>query len=159
MNRSIAFSLLAAAAAAISLSACNGGGTTPAPAPTLGPTCALPAGTQTVLVYPAPGSTGVNDTNGQIVIGSTTALPVGQTGENWSIAIVDAVYPNGTVIPGTLQAATPPFPTPSATPSFPNPQYQTQAFGTAFAANQVVTVYVNNRASNCAPLQIGQFST
>jgi hypothetical protein len=154
---------LAAAAAIVPLSACNSNNN-PAPLPTLGPTCTLPAGTQTVLVYPAPGSTGVSDSNGEVVIGSTTALPVGQSGNDWDIWFSDAVT-GGALAPlnpnSTLATTTPPFPSPSATPSFPNPQYQQQTAGIAFAPSQTVTIYVNNRASsnNCAPLQIGQFST
>jgi hypothetical protein len=146
----------------VSLAACNNNN--PAPLPTLGPTCTLPSGTQTVLVYPAPAATGVSDPNGQIVIGSTTALPVGQSGQNWEIAYSDAVTQSQGIafahLSATPLAATsPPFPNPNATPSFPNPQYQQQTGGIAFASGQTVTVYVNNLASNCAPLKIGQFST
>lgn len=107
-----------------------------------------------MLVYPAPAATGVVDSNGEVVIGSTTALP-----SSWGIVITDAVFPNGVLIPGGLQTATPPFPSPSQTPSFPNPQYQESAFGSPFASNQVVTVFVNDSSSNCTPLQLGSFST
>jgi hypothetical protein len=157
---------IATALGAAALAGCGGYGgygiSAPTPAPTLGPACVLPSGTQAALVYPAPGSTGVNDANGEVVIGSTTALPVGQSGENWEIVFSDAVYPNGAELSSTpLAATTPPFPSPSQTPSFANPQYQQQTSGVPFAANQVVTIYLNNLASsdNCAPLQIGQFST
>lgn len=150
MTRSI--SVLAAVAAAAALAACNSS-SNPNPNPTLGPTCVLPSGTQTALVYPAPGSTLVNDSNGQIVIGSTTALP-----SNWQIVITDAVFPNGLAL-SPLQSASPPFPNPNQTPSFANPQYQTASTGAPFASSQVVTVYVNNTSSNCSPLQIGTFST
>lgn len=157
------FGSVIALAAAVSLAACNSNNN-PAPLPTLGPTCTLPAGTQTVLVYPAPGATGVSDTTGEIVIGSTAALPVGQSGNDWDIWFSDAVT-NGALAPLSrntgLAATLPPFPAPNATPSFANPQYQQQTSGVPFASNQTVTVYVNNKASgdNCAPLQIGQFST
>jgi hypothetical protein len=96
----------------------------------------------------------VADSNGQVVIGSTVALP-----GSWGIIITDAVFPNGVLIPGGLQTVTPPFPTPSATPPFANPQYQASAFGAPFASNQLVTVFVNDSSSNCSPLQLGSFST
>jgi hypothetical protein len=144
--------------AAVAVAACNSNNN-PAPIPTPGPTCQPPNGTQTALVYPAPGATGVVDANGQVVIGSTAALPTNQSGQNWQIVIADAVFPAGIAMPGTLQPTSPPFPTPNATPSFANPQYQTQAFGSPFAAGQTVNVYVNNSASNCSPLSLGSFST
>jgi hypothetical protein len=157
------FIILAIAAVAVSLAACNNG-SSPSPTPTLGPTCAPPAGTQVALVYPAPNSTGVVNSNGEIVIGSTIALPVNQPGENWDIWYSDAVT-GGLLAPlnqgTTLAAASPPFPTPNATPSFPNPQYQQQSSGVQFASGQTVNVYVNNLSStnNCTPLLIGAFST
>jgi hypothetical protein len=148
--------LFAFVASAVAVAACGGGNSNP-PAP--GPTCSPPNGTQSVLVYPAPGATGVVNTTGQVVIGSTAALPVNQTGQNWQIVIVDAVFPGGVAMPGTLQSASPPFPSPNTIPSFANPQYQTQSFNTPFAANQNVSVYVNNTSSNCTPLLIGSFGT
>jgi hypothetical protein len=153
----LVFSSFVAAAIAISLAACNT--SNPNPTPTVGPTCAPPNGTQTVLVYPAPSATGVTDSNGQIVIGSTAALPTGTSTDNWDIVIVDNVFPGGTTMPGALTTTTPPFPTPNATPSFANPVYQTQAFGSPFAAGQTVKVFINNLATNCSPLLLGQFST
>lgn len=152
------FSSFLVAAVAVSLAACNSNNNVN-PTPTVGPTCAPPGGIQSVLVYPAPSATGVSDANGQIVIGSTAALPTGTATDNWDIVIVDSVFPSGTTMPGALTTTVPPFPTPNATPSFPNPVYQTQAFGTAFAAGQTVKVYVNNLATSCAPLLLGQFST
>lgn len=143
--------------AAILLAACGGGGNTNPPAP--GPTCSPPNGGQTALVYPAPNATGVVDSNGQIVIGSTAALPTGQSGQNWGILIADAVFPSGVAMPGGLTNAAPPFPDPNQLPAFANPAYQTQAFGTPFASGQQVKVYVNNFASNCTPLLLGSFST
>jgi hypothetical protein len=142
-------------ASGVALAACGGGSTNP-PAP--GPTCSPPNGTQTALVYPAPGASGVVNSNGQVVIGSTAALPTGQSGQNWGIVIVDAA--SGTVpMPGALVNTNPPFPNPNQTPPFANPVYQTQAFGAPFASGQTVNVYVNNFASNCSPLLLGSFST
>lgn len=146
---------LAAAGAALALAACNSGSTPSMPA-TPGPTCTLPPGVQSALVYPAPSATAVNNSSGTIVIGSTTALDPSQ----WQVVIVDAVWPQG-IAGGALTAASPPFPTPSATPPFANPQYQQSNFGAPFAANQVVSVFLNdyNASNNCTPLQIGSFST
>lgn len=154
MNRSL-LTALSAAAAIVSLAACNSS-STPSPGPTPGPTCTLPPGVATVMVYPAPSATAVNNTSGTVVIGSTTALDPAA----WQLVITDAVWPGG-LASGTLTTVSPPFPTPNATPSFPNPQYQQGAFGAPFAANQVVTVYVNNfkAANNCTPLKIGTFGT
>lgn len=157
MSTRFLFSSFVIAAIAVSLVACNVN--KPSVTPTVGPTCAPPSGTQVALVYPAPSATGVNDSNGQIVIGSSPALPTGTATDNWDLVIVDSVYPGGTAMPGALTTTTPPFPTPNATPPFANPTYQTQAFGSPFAAGQTVTVYINNLATSCAPLQIGQFST
>lgn len=157
MNRPFVLALFALG---VTLAACGGGSTNPTPPPTPGPACQLPSGTQSALVYPAPSATGVVDNNGQIVIGSNPALPVGQTGQNWGIVIADAVYPGGAVLSNTALAnTTPPFPSPNATPSFASPTYQTQAAGVPFAANQIVQVYLNNSASNCTPRLLGQFST
>lgn len=136
-------------ACALALAACNN--SNPSVTPTPGPTCSPPG--QTVLVYPAPSATGVVDGNGEVVIGSTVALP-----GTWTIVIVDAVFPNGVTL-GSVQTATPPFPSPNQTPAFANPQYQSASSGVAFASNQVVTVFVNDPNSNCSPDQIGSFST
>lgn len=162
MNR-LAVGLATVAGACIALEACNSN-TNPSPLPTLGPVCQLPSGVQTALVYPAPSATGASDSNGLIVIGSTTALPVGQSGNDWDIWFSDAVT-FGFLAPlnpnSSLATASPPFPAPNATPSFPNPQYQEQSAGVPFATGQTVTVFVNNKAAgnNCSPLQIGRFAT
>jgi len=158
--------LISAVASALILSACNNS-TTPSTLPTLGPTCTLPAGTQVALVYPAPNASGVVNSNGEIVIGSTTALPVNQSGQNWSIWYSDAVLNSQGIqfapinSNTSLASTSPPFPNPNTTPTFANPQYQQQTSGVQFAAGQTVTIYVNNSASgdNCTPLQIGSFST
>lgn len=79
MSRYLALAVFAGVPAP---AACNSG-TNPAPGPTLGPTCELPAGTQAAPVYPAPGAVGVVDSDGQTIVGSSPALPVGQSGQNW----------------------------------------------------------------------------
>lgn len=151
--------LLALSAAAAVLTGCNSS-STPSPAPTLGPACTLPAGVQTALVYPAPGSTVSASSVSRIIIGSTTALD----SSRYQIAITDALFPPPNyLIPGqTLQTATPPFPSPNQTPSFANPQYQSSTLNQPFAASQVVSVYINDSKSgdNCTPYgPIGSFTT
>jgi hypothetical protein len=153
MNR-LVFPALTFAAVLVSFAACNSNNNPPV-GPTPGPTCTLPPGVQSVLVYPAPSATAVVDNTGTLVIGSTTALDSTQ----WQLVFADAVFPRGVALP--LSSATPPFPAPTASPSFANPQYQQGSTGVPFQTNQIVTVFLNNRkaSNNCTPLQIGQFST
>ncbi len=156
MNR-LLFSAAALAGIVLSLAACNSS-SNPAPIPTLGPTCQLPSGVQTSLVYPAPGSAVPAASVTRLVIGSTTALDPSR----FQLVITDALFPPPLYIaPGNaLVSATPPFPTPNATPSFANPQYQSSTLTSVFASSQVVTVYVNDTKSgdNCRPLSLGQFT-
>ena len=150
-----AFAFLAAAAALISLAACNINNNPGPPAP--GPTCSPPAGVQSALVYPAPGSTAIPDAFGQVIIGSTAALP-----SSWDVVLTTALSPSslGGVHGGTFQSATPPFPTPTATPSFANPVYQSSSFSGGNFPGEVVQVFLNDTSSNCTPLgPIGSFTT
>jgi hypothetical protein len=151
MMKRFLFSSVAAAAASIALLAgCNSNNNPPAP----GPTCSPPNGTQSQLVYPAPNATAVPDAFGQIIIGSTAALP-----NSWNVVAVTALSPSG-VGGGRVQNATPPFPTPNATPSFANPVYQSSSFSGGTFPGEVVTVYLNNTSSNCTPLgPLGSFTT
>jgi hypothetical protein len=151
MNR-FALVFLAAAATAIALAAC--GSNNPAPLPTPGPTCSPPAGSQNALVYPAPGATAIPDAFGQVIIGSTVALPA-----SWNVVVVTAISPNG-VGGGTFQSAAQPFPTPNATPSFANPVYQSSSFSNRTFPGEVVTVFLNDTSTNCTPLgPLGSFTT
>jgi hypothetical protein len=145
------FAALIALAATGSFAACNSNNNPTPPAP--GPTCSPPAGTQVALVYPAPGSTAIPDNLGQIIIGSTAALP-----SSWNAVTVS---PNATVGWGTFTSVSPPFPTPNATPSFANPVYQSSAINGTFASNETVSVYINDTASaNCTPFgPLGSFTT
>lgn len=150
MIRTIFFSIAAFAAVA-AIAGCNSGTNNP-PAP--GPTCSPPAGTQTALVYPAPNSTSIPDQFGQIIIGSSTALP-----SSWNVVVATVVSPQG-VGGGTVQSAAPPFPTPNATPGFANPVYQSSSFQGITFGSEVVRVFLNNTGTNCTPLgPIGQFTT
>lgn len=135
------------------LAACNSN-SNPNPNPSLGPTCNT-QGVTTQLVYPAPGSTGVLDSFGQVIVGSSPApLP-----SSWDVVLVTAISPNG-IAGGTFTTATPPFPTPNATPTVSNPQYQTSSFSGATFPGEVVNVYLNNTATNCTPAgPIGSFTT
>ena len=152
MNR-LLFPSILALAAIVSLAACNSNNNTP-PAP--GPTCSPPPGVQSALVYPAPGSTAIPDAFGQVIIGSTAALP-----SSWDVVLTTALSPSsvGGVHGGTFQSASPPFPTPNATPSFSNPVYQSSSFSGTFPG-EVVQVYLNDTSSNCTPAgPIGSFTT
>ena len=148
---SIAF---AALAAALALAACNTN-SNPSLGPTPGPACVLPSGTQSVLVDPAPNATAGPDAFGQIVIGSTAALPSSWDAVVTSSALLSPYYG------GKVAAATPPFPTPNATPSFANPVYQSSSFSNLGPLQgTVVKVYLNDTSSNCTPYgPIGQFTT
>ena len=151
MNRLVLMAVLALACA---LAACNNGNSTP-PGP--GPTCAPPSGTQYALVYPAPNSTAIPDTFGQIIIGASPALP-----SNWDVVVTTALSPAsvGGVHGGTFQTTAPPFPTPNATPSFANPTYQSSSFSGGNFPGEVVNVFLNNTSTNCTPLgPIGSFTT
>jgi hypothetical protein len=146
------FIILALAAVAVSLAACNYGNSTNPPAP--GPTCVPPSGTTSALVYPAPGSTAIPDSFGQIIIGSTAALPA-----SWNVVVTTAISPSG-VPGGNVASVTPPFPTPNATPSFPSPVYQSSSFSGDTFPGEVVSVFLNDTSTNCTPAgPIGSFTT
>jgi hypothetical protein len=138
--------------ATVAFVACGGSNNSNPPAP--GPTCSPPAGTQTALVYPAPGATAIPDQFGRVIIASSPALP-----SSWNVVLATAISPGG-VGGGTFTTATPPFPTPNATPAFANPVYQSSSFGNAAFPGEVVQVFLNNTASSCTPLgPIGSFTT
>lgn len=146
-----AFLCIAFLAGVAALAACGGGSSNP-PAP--GPTCSPPAGTQTALVYPAPGATAVPDNVGQIIIGASPALP-----SSWNVVVATALNPQG-VGGGTFTTFTGTLPTPNATPGFANPVYQSSSFGNAVFPGEVVNVFLNNTGSNCTPMgPIGSFTT
>ena len=123
--------------------------------PTPGPTCQPPSGTTSALVYPAPNSTGISDTFGEIIIGSTAALP-----SSWDVVLKTTATPTG-VAGGTVQISAVPFPTPYATPSFSNPVYQSSSFaGVPFQSAETVSVYLNDTGSTCSPVgPLGSFMT
>lgn len=146
----------AAAVAAIALTACNGSTNNNPSGPTPGPPCPTPAGSQTVLVYPAPNQTlPQNSFAGYMVIGTTNPY----NGNNWGLAFSDQANPQGVIsTTGFRPAHT--IPSPNQPPSFANPKYQRAGFGPIqFSTGQTVTVYLNDISSNCAPVQIGQFNT
>jgi len=139
------------AAAAVLAAGCGGGGSTGSGGPA---SCTLPSGTQTVLVYPAPGATGIPDNVPQVVLGSTTALPSGFSAYlvNTTTQIAFAFDNVGT--------APVPIPTPNATPSFANPVYQNSAnSGVTFSAGNSISVYVDNVNGGCViPTSLGSFT-
>lgn len=150
-TRVVWFGLVASTAL---LAGCLGGGSNVPTIPTPGPTCSPPAGTQYALVYPAPSSTNIPDTFGQVVVGASPPLP-----SSWNAVV--AVPALGISAGGNpfVTAATP-LPQPTATPTFANPAYQSSTFGTLTFPAQNVQVYLNDSGSNCTPLgPIGSFTT
>lgn len=147
-------SWLAVAAAAGTITACNGNNTSPNPG-----SCGSPSGvSQTVIVYPAPGATAVPDNFGQIVVGSTSSIPSG-----WGVTVVDAF---GNVVNGNAFSTAPsPLPSPNASPTFSNPVYQTSTMQSGYqsvinTAGTTLSVFLNNLNSGCTPsVSLGTFTT
>lgn len=140
----------AVAGAAAALAACNSGSSSP----TVN-NCGSPKGvSQTVLVYPAPGATGVPDNITQVIVGSTSAIPSG-----WGLTIATQLF--GTQNGNGVVPAPTPLPTPNQTPSFANPVYQSSTFSPAITtAGTAMGVYLNNLNSNCVPsVLVGSFTT
>jgi len=140
-----------AAVSVLLLAACGGGNSLS----TRGQ-CTPPSGTQTTLVYPAPGATGIADDFGLVVLGSTAALPA-----SYQVHVVNNTGQNA-VLFGSMSAAPNPLPTPIAPPAFANPVYQASVNpGQTFAAGTIVSVYLNeeNGSAYClATLKLGSFS-
>ncbi len=137
----------ALAVSAALLSGCNGNNNSnPSP-------CAPPNGIQTILVYPAPGATGIPDNFGVVVLGSTAGLPSG-----FQAYVVNDTTQNA-VLFNVVGAPPNPLPTPNAVPSFANPVYQASGNpGTAFVAGSTISVYLNNVNSGCVPsVSLGSF--
>jgi len=116
--------------------------------------CSLPSGTKTVLVYPAPGATGIPDNFGLVVLGSSSVLPL-----SYGTYIVNNTTQNAGYF-NNLGTAPNPLPTPNALPTFPAPVYQSSGNpGVSFVAGSSLSVYLNNTSSNCVPtLLLGSFS-
>lgn len=104
--------------------------------------CAPPQGTQTVLVYPAPGSTNVPGNIGEVVFASSTLLP-----GNYHAYLIDVTGSGGgngkqvnfaNVSSYAMQSP----PAGSATPPFSNPFYQasTNQDNTVFPSGHIVEV-------------------
>jgi hypothetical protein len=117
-----------------------------------------PTGVTTVLVYPAPGATGVPDNFGQVILGSSGAgLP--STYQAFVFDTTGGV--NGFYFNGVTQAATP-LPTPAATPAFLNPVYQSSSSTDLYPWPQghTLNVYLNDQSNqSCTPqTSLGSFS-
>jgi len=102
--------------------------------------CTLPSGTQVALFYPAPGSTGIPDAIGSVIVAASPALP-----NNWAITLVNV---NGsTVTSDGLAIVDPPFPTPNAPPPFANAGHQGGVLPTLASG---ATYHVFLKATNSA---------
>src|SRR6202042_1900409 len=101
--------------------------------------CNPPNGVQSVLVYPAPNSTGVPDNFSVVVLGSTATLPSG-----FQAFIVNESTQNS----GTFNFVGPapsPLPTPNLLPTFANPVFQSSGNpGVSFVAGSTISVFLNN---------------
>ncbi len=148
MNRFLPWGTLAICG--IALVACNNNSGVSAPGP-----CGTPPGvSQTVMVYPAPGATGVPDSLTQVIVGSTSAIPSG-----WGVTLIAPATGQG-LQGGAFQTAPAPLPTPNQTPTFANPVYQTSTFSALDVAGSSIAVYLNNLNSDCVESQqIGSFTT
>jgi hypothetical protein len=117
--------------------------------------CAPPSGVQTVLVYPEPGSTGIPDNFGLVVLGSTAALP-----PTYQAHVVSSTRQDALLFDG-MSAPPNPLPMPNTPPAFANPVYQASLNPShTFAAGTTITVYLNNEtgSSYClATLNLGSF--
>jgi hypothetical protein len=134
----------------------------------ISPPCAIPAGTQTALIYPAPNSWGAGPSLPAVYLASTTALP-----NNYSVDIVSSPQPasytayysdlqtvKATPVPptiyGTLAGYTPPPATFSSIQESSGP-------GTTWTVGATLSVYLaDNYATSasspqCIPLFIGSF--
>ena len=135
------------AGTALLLAGCNSGSSSnPSP-------CTPPNGISTVLVYPAPGSTGTPDNLGVVVLGSTAALPSG-------FQAVLANNTTGNTVTFNLVGTAPnPLPTPNTLPAFAKPVYQSSGNpGVTFVTGSTISVYLNNVNSGCVPTtSLGSF--
>jgi hypothetical protein len=117
--------------------------------------CAPPAGTRTALVYPAPGSRGIPDDFGLVILGSTAALP-----PTYQVHVVSSA--RQALLFENMSPAPHPLPVPNTPAPFADPVYQSSANpGQTFAAGTTVSVYLNNEngSSYClATLLLGSFA-
>jgi hypothetical protein len=115
--------------------------------------CNPPNGIATVLVYPAPNSTGIPDNFGVVVLGSSGVLPASFQAYIVNDTTGNPVYYNPLGTPPN------PIPTPSAVPPFANPSYAASGNpGVTFVAGSTLSVYLNDANSNCVPtLLLGSF--
>jgi len=142
---------LFAVASALALAACGGGNSSPG----IGGTCEPPSGTRTALVYPAPGSTGIPDNFGLVVLGSTAPLP-----SSYQVHVVNSTRQDALLFEN-MSPAPSPLPSPNAAPPFADPVYQASVNpGQTFATGTAVSVYLNNEtgSSYCiSMLLLGSF--
>jgi hypothetical protein len=140
----------AAAASALWIAGCGGNSSV-----STSGSCALPSGTQTALVYPAPGATGIPDNFGLVVLGSTAPLP-----PTYSVHVVNSTRQNALLF-SNVRAAPNPLPVPNAPSPFNNPVYQASVNpGQTFVSGTTVSVYLNNESgsSYClSTLNLGSF--
>lgn len=117
--------------------------------------CGSPSGvSQIVLVYPAPGATGVPDSIPHVIVGATSSIPQG-----WGVTALSTV---GQAANGVAFTTPPsPLPTPNQLPTFANPTYYDSPINASPPfAGSTVAILLNNVSSDCVPnVQIGTFTT
>ena len=116
--------------------------------------CSPPNGTQTVLVYPAPGATAVPDAFGLVILGSTSPLPA-----SFDAFVMNNTTGNGVFFNQVTNSPPSPLPTPNAVPPFANPVFKPSGNpGATFVSGSSITVFLNNTNSFCHPASLGSFT-
>ncbi|HTV73371.1 MAG TPA: hypothetical protein VME66_06700 [Candidatus Acidoferrales bacterium] len=138
-------------AVSLSVAACG-----PQSSPTPG-NCNPPNGVQTVLVYPAPGATGIPDNFGEVIFASTGT---GLSASDQAFLVDNSTSGEQEYAFATVTAWSSPLPSPAATPPFANAVYQSSASTVAeFPEGHNFTVVLNNANSNCfAGTSYGSFT-
>lgn len=125
--------------------------------------CDPPAGVEDQLIYPAPGSTGIPDTIGEVIFATSSLDGLSQYNAHLSD---DSTNGNYQVDFGLFQAWSSPIPQPAATPSFTNITYNASlntggtvtGTGTPVSFPQGHTIRVQLKHGTCNPIDFGTFT-
>lgn len=133
---------------ALTLAACNSGGSTNNPSTY--PACTAPG--SFVGVYPINGSTNVSDSLQTVYVASSVSL--GSQYQN-VIGVGGYLYPGNSFSEVPLSQV----PTPHTKPTFANPIYYVTALPNLNSAATYAMLFNNTNSINCQPFQYLQFST
>jgi hypothetical protein len=103
--------------------------------------CVLPSGTQATLFYPAPGSTGIPDAIGSVIVTTNPNLP-----HTW-IVVLENLNSGAAVSSSTYAIVDPPFPKPNAPPPF-TASYQGFLLPN-LAAGTSYRVFLKDKSTSC----------